>query len=75
MGELNLANSLKQKTERIIDVTMHRNLLVKTLKERRNSYGSNRIHIIEVFKNSVPELRKENERVAEEGNQLANKMN
>ena len=30
---------------------------------------------IEVFKKNVPKLRKKNERVAEEINQLANKMN
>ena len=33
--ELNLANSLKQKMERIIDVTTQHNLLVNILKERR----------------------------------------
>ena len=34
-AELNLANSLKQKMERIIDVTTQHNLLVNILKERR----------------------------------------
>ena len=33
--ELNLENSLKQKMERIIDVTTQHNLLVNILKERR----------------------------------------
>lgn len=33
--ELNLENSLKQKIERIIDVTTQHNLLVNILKERR----------------------------------------
>lgn len=34
-AELNLENSLKQKIERIIDVTTQHNLLVNILKERR----------------------------------------
>ena len=33
--ELNLENSLKQKIEKIIDVTTQHNLLVNILKERR----------------------------------------
>ena len=40
-AELNLANSLKQKMERIIDVTTQHNLLVNILKERRTEYERN----------------------------------
>ena len=39
--ELNLENSLKQKIERIIDVTTQHNLLVNILKERRIEYERN----------------------------------
>ena len=38
MGELNPADSLKQKMESIIYVIEHQNLLVNTLKERSNNY-------------------------------------
>ena len=40
-AELNLANSLKRKMERIIDVTTQHNLLVNILKERRTEYERN----------------------------------
>ena len=40
-AELNLANSLKQKMERIIDVTTQHNLLVNILKERRTEDDRN----------------------------------
>ena len=40
-AELNLENSLKQKMERIIDVTTQHNLLVNILKERRTEYERN----------------------------------
>lgn len=38
-----LVNSSILKMEGIIDAVVHHNLLVKTLKERRNRYGGNRI--------------------------------